>query len=100
MRKLSDGERIAGDERVRAVCFLKVFTVLNVAKCDNLPQRPSVAALPAMERIANADVFVRAIGADVRHGGDGVLLALDGINYVTSTRSIQSPGVLLCDQLP
>jgi antirestriction protein ArdC len=77
-------ETPSGDERVRSVRFLKVFTVFNVAQCDNLPERPAVAALPPMERIARADAFVRAIGAEVRHGGDAAF-------FSPSTDSITLP---------
>jgi antirestriction protein ArdC len=77
-------DETSGEERVRSVRFLKVFTVFNVAQCDNLPERPTVAALSPMERIARADDFVRAIGADVRHGGDAAF-------FSPSTDSITLP---------
>jgi antirestriction protein ArdC len=68
-------ETPAGDERARSIAFMKSFTVFNVAQCEGLPERTSIAALTPFERIRNADAFVRAIGADVRHGGDAAFFS-------------------------
>lgn len=79
-------ETTTGDERTRRVPFMKAFTVFNVAQCDNLPARALPQPLPPFERIANADVFLRAVGADVRHGGDAAFFS-----PVTDTIALPQP---------
>ena len=65
-----------GEERTRRVPFMKAFTVFNVAQCERLPSPATPAApLAPFERIANAEAFLRAIGADVRHGGDAAFFS-------------------------
>jgi antirestriction protein ArdC len=59
------------DQANRPRWFLKRFTVFNVAQCDNLPERLTVAAppLPECEAVPIADALIAATGADVRIGG-------------------------------
>ena len=63
-----------GEEAERDVRFLKTYTVFNLAQIDGLPERFATAVpvsppLQAPERIAAADAFFAATGAEVRHGG-------------------------------
>lgn len=63
-----------GEEAEQDVRFLKTYTVFNLGQIEDLPERfqpvPAEApALPAPERIASADTFFAATGAEVRHGG-------------------------------
>lgn len=62
----------AGEEAIQRIPFLKAYTVFNVEQIDGLPDiyAPQPAPiLNAGERIARAEAFVAATGADVRHGG-------------------------------
>lgn len=63
-----------GEEAEQDVRFLKTYTVFNVAQIDGLPERFRSAevpspALPTLERVAAADAFFAATGAELRHGG-------------------------------
>ena len=66
------GESEGGGEGVRAVPFLKRFTVFNVDQCDGLPPRCVEAAppLPPCELIPVAEALIAATGADFRIGGN------------------------------
>jgi antirestriction protein ArdC len=59
------------DDDIRAVPFLKRFTVFNVAQCDGL--RPGLACDPAplseREIVPTAEALIAATGADFRVGG-------------------------------
>ena len=66
----SSGKGDRNDE-VEAVPFLRRYTVLNVAQCDNLPDH-CVAAAPASperEIIPKAEALAAATLADIRTGG-------------------------------
>jgi antirestriction protein ArdC len=62
-----------GEELEREIPFLKGYTVFNAEQCDGLPaQYTAKAAPPALtplQRIAAADRFFAATGAEIRHGG-------------------------------
>lgn len=61
-----------GEETERAIPFMKGYTVFNVEQIDGLPEhyyaKPAQRLDPII-RIAEADVFVNATKADIRHGG-------------------------------
>lgn len=61
------------DERakdgVRRIPLLRSYTVFNVAQCDGLPVAAASDPRPNFERLDDAEAFLRAIGATVRHGG-------------------------------
>lgn len=61
-----------GEESERNIPFLKSYAVFNAEQIDGLPE--TFLSLPAktldpMQRIERAEAFVRATGADIRHGG-------------------------------
>jgi antirestriction protein ArdC len=64
-------EQRDGETETRRIPFLREFTVFNVAQCENLPEHVLIGEARAQnteERIAIAEEFVSATGADVRHG--------------------------------
>lgn len=60
-------------EGAKQIPFLKTYTVFNVEQIDGLPkhyhEKPE-AVIDPLQRIANADAFFAATGADIRHGGN------------------------------
>ena len=72
-------------ESLREIPFLKGYTVFNAEQCNGLPaqfQTPAAPpALSPMARIAHADRFFAATGADIRHGGTRAFYA-EGPDYV------------------
>ena len=58
-----------GDEEMVEGLVWKQFVVFNRAQCDGLPSADT-AELPPFSSVESAEAYVRAIGADVRHGGD------------------------------
>jgi antirestriction protein ArdC len=77
----------SGEEAERAIPFMKGYTVFNVEQIDGLPAhyyaRPE-ARTDSVQRIANADAFFAATGANVVHGGSRAC-------YVPSTDNIHMP---------
>jgi len=76
-----------GEETERAIPFMKGYTVFNVEQIDGLPEpyyaRPEARA-DSVQRIARADVFFAATGANVVHGGSRAC-------FVPSTDNIHMP---------
>ncbi len=73
-----------GKEVEQDVYFLKDYTVFNACQVEGLPQHFYALAAPPrekVERLAEADRFFAATGADIRHGGSRAYYALEG-NYV------------------
>tara|TARA_B100002003_G_scaffold221819_1_gene225155 strand:- start:43 stop:639 length:597 start_codon:yes stop_codon:yes gene_type:complete len=61
-----------GSETEREIRFLKAYAVFNVEQIDGLPERYHLPPEPrpdAPQRIAHADAFFAATGAEIRHGG-------------------------------
>jgi antirestriction protein ArdC len=54
---------------VQRVPLLRSYTVFNVAQCDGLPARVHDER-SEFERLGDAEAFLSAVGATVRHGGD------------------------------
>ena len=76
-----------GDETEHAIPFMKGYTVFNVEQIDGLPERFYARPTPqtgTVERIANAETFLAATGANVIHGGNRAC-------YVPSTDNIHMP---------
>ena len=64
----------------RTIPFLKSYTVFNLAQIDGLPPELAPAAAPPPDdgrRIARAEAFFAALGADIRVGGDRACYVLD-----------------------
>jgi len=76
-----------GEEAERAIPFMKGYIVFNVEQIDGLPAhyyaKPE-ARTDSVQRIANADAFFAATGANVVHGGSRAC-------YVPSTDNIHMP---------
>lgn len=69
-RTTTDAE--SGEATERSIPFLKGYTVFNVEQIEGLPAHFYAKATPVTEtvpRIARAEQFFTAIGADIRHGG-------------------------------
>jgi antirestriction protein ArdC len=77
----------SGEEAERAIPFMKGYTVFNVEQIDGLPAhyyaKPE-ARTDSVQRIANADAFFAATGANVVHGGSRAC-------YVPSTDNVHMP---------
>ena len=59
------------DDTPRSGRFLKRYTVFNIDQIDGLEDRyPGPIERPAVERIAAADAWLAATGAEIRIGGD------------------------------
>ena len=61
-----------GEEEERAIPFLKGYNVFNVEQIEGLPAHFTAPAAPQLnpdQRIAAADAFFEATGAEIRHGG-------------------------------
>ena len=61
-----------GDKTTRKIPMARAYTVFNREQCDDLPEpkeAPKVAGLSEAERHAQAERFIAATRADVRHGG-------------------------------
>jgi len=68
-----------GDTVVKEVPFLKTYTVFNVEQIDGLPERYRESApepLNPVERIAEAEHFFAATGAEIRHVGTQALYSV------------------------
>jgi len=61
-----------GEESERNIPFLKGYTVFNVEQIDGLPAHflaPAEPRLDPVQRIAHAESFFTATGAEIRHSG-------------------------------
>lgn len=68
-----------GRDVEREIPFLKAYTVFNVEQIEGLPAHFHAVAEPQQDpqaRIAHADAFFAATGAEIRHGGDSAYYAL------------------------
>ena len=76
-----------GRDVEREIPFLKAYTVFNVEQIEGLPKLFHAAAEPRLDaagRIAHAEAFFAATGADIAHGGDQAY-------YVPSADHVQMP---------
>ncbi len=77
----------SGEEAERAIPFMKGYTVFNVEQIDGLPEhfygKPE-ARTDSVQRIAHAESFFAATGANIVHGGSRAC-------YVPSTDNIHMP---------
>ncbi|MFN4175581.1 ArdC family protein [Phenylobacterium sp.] len=68
-----------GEDLERQIPFLKAYTVFSVEQIEGLPAHFYTAPAPGLaanERIAHAEAFFAAVGADVRHGGTSAYYAI------------------------
>jgi antirestriction protein ArdC len=80
-------ESESGDDEDRVIPFLKAYTVFNIEQIEGLPAHyyARAAAEPNPDqRVAAAEAFFAALGADIRHGGSSAC-------YVPSLDYIQMP---------
>lgn len=72
-------DEATGEEAARTIPFMKGYTVFNVEQIDGLPDhyyaKPAPRSAP-LPRIARAEAFFAAIGADIRHGGGRAFYAV------------------------
>lgn len=76
-----------GDDVERNIPFMKGYSVFNVEQIEGLPDHYYALAEPGLnpdERIAAADAFFEALGADISHGGNSAY-------YQIGTDRIQMP---------
>jgi antirestriction protein ArdC len=69
----TEADEATGEEHERDIPFLKGYTVFNAEQIDGLPAQYQALAAPRLDpvqRIAYADAFFAATGADIRHGGN------------------------------
>ncbi|OYW25857.1 MAG: antirestriction protein [Caulobacter sp. 12-67-6] len=62
-----------GHDVERSIPFLKAYGVFNIEQIDGLPESfapAPVDPLPQSARVAHAETFFQALGADVAHAGD------------------------------
>ncbi|MEA3253284.1 MAG: zincin-like metallopeptidase domain-containing protein [Pseudomonadota bacterium] len=77
----------SGEEIDQTIPFMKGYTVFNVEQIEGLPNHYYQTAGPVLDpvqRIARADAFFAATGADIRHGGNQAY-------YAIGTDRIQMP---------
>lgn len=68
----------AGEDVEREIPFMKGYTVFNVEQIEGLPAHYYAKPenpLALSERIENADDFIKATGAAIKHGGDRAFYA-------------------------
>lgn len=74
MRPMFKTENRDGQKVEKKIFLMREYTVFNVAQCDGLPERVMnpEARKPVNkgERIALIEEFVKATGANIRHGGN------------------------------
>lgn len=67
-----------GEDIERDIPFMKGYTVFNIEQIDGLPAHYTATHPPCLnpeQRIAQAEAFFAATGADIRHGGDAAFYA-------------------------
>lgn len=75
-----------GHDIEREIPFLKAYSVFNVEQIEGLPSAYTALAEPTLDsqrRIAHAEAFFAALGAEIRHGGNSAYYAV-GADYVQS----------------
>ena len=68
----TETDQATGDETERSIRYLKGYTVFNVEQIEGLPDHFHAPAAPPPEapaRIAHAEEFFAATGANISHGG-------------------------------
>src|SRR4030081_875867 len=85
----TETDQATGEESEHAIPFMKGYTVFNVEPIEGLPEhyygKPEVQT-DSVQRIAHAEDFLAATGANVVHGGSRAC-------YIPSTDNIHMPGI-------
>lgn len=71
---------VRGQDVEREIPFLKAYTVFNVEQIEGLPAHfhaPAAPTLEPVQKIAAAEAFFAALGADIRHGGGHAYYAVE-----------------------
>ena len=79
-----DEDPETGEEKKRAIPFLKGYTVFNVEQIDGLPEKYYELAEPVLDpvsRISKAEKFFAATGVSIKHGGNRAFYAV-GPDYI------------------
>ena len=74
-------EDAQGEETEREIHYMKGYTVFNVEQIEGLPESyygTPEAPATKVERIAHAEAFFQATGADIRYRGDNAFYSNDG----------------------
>jgi antirestriction protein ArdC len=71
----STTDRDEDDESRRTGVTFKQYTVFNRTQCEGLPPIAAVEPLSPGERLADAEAYIAAIGADVRYAGDAAFFS-------------------------
>jgi antirestriction protein ArdC len=83
----TETDEATGEEAEREIPFMKGYTVFNVEQIEDLPAHfyaPAEKRLDPVQRVAHAERYFAATGADIRHGGNQA--------YYTVTRDyVQMP---------
>ena len=83
LTKTEEQENGATEER--KIPFMKAYTVFNVEQIEGLPEHYYVKPDPVIDpaqRIAHAEAFFSATGADLRHGGNRAFYRGGGSDHV------------------
>lgn len=68
----TDTDETTGEEIEHQISFMKSYTVFNAEQIEGLPEHFYTVHSPVenpMQRLEHAELFFKAIGADIRHGG-------------------------------
>lgn len=69
----TETDETSGTEVERDIPYMKGYTVFNVEQMEGLPEqytRPASVVLDPVQRIAHAEAFFAATGAEISHGGN------------------------------
>jgi antirestriction protein ArdC len=84
----SEPDSATGEDATREIHYLKTYYVFNVEQIDGLPPqyypKPEPLPVSSVPRIAHAEAFFAATGADIRTGGNQAY-------YVPSADFVQMP---------
>jgi len=75
----NETDEATGEESERHIPFMKGYTVFNVEQIDGLPEHfhaPAAPRLDPVQRIAQAEAFFAATGANICHGGNQAYYSL------------------------
>lgn len=75
------------DGTVDKIPLLKTYSVFNAAQCDNVPELPVAEPLTECERIQQAEEFIAATGADIRHGDESRAYYVPSLDYISLPRA-------------